>query len=150
MCSATCGSSVTDFTNGGMMVYMKQGVISMTVNSSSNVSLKGSDTSGAYKGILFFGARDAANHDGSGSTPQHYMQGGAGMNIVGSIYLTNTDALMRAGTYQKFAFAGNPGSLTNLDGMIIVSALSLTGTSSITMTLNALFTLSRDEIALVN
>jgi hypothetical protein len=148
MCSASCDTSVTNFSSNGMMVFMSQGVVSLTSNGS--ISLTGSDTSGIYKGLLFFGARSAANHDGQGSTPQHTMGGGASMELTGSIYLTNTDALMRAGTYQMLSFNGNPGSHTNVDGMIIVSALNLSGTSTIKMTLNALLTFSRDEFALVN
>jgi len=107
-------------------------------------SLLGSPEASIYKGIALFQDRTSAAH-------VHNMQGGGGISITGSIYLTNTDPTMRADAshYQTLLLQGNPGSATNITGQIVVDALSLGGNANITMTLSALSSFIVHKVALV-
>lgn len=106
------------------------------------------DTSGAaaamYYGILFFQSHTTA------TSLTHSLQGGGGLSIKGTIYLThlipniNTD-----GTYQSLSLQGTSGSTTKVQGEIIVDTLSLGGTSGITMNLSSLSCYTVRQIALV-
>jgi hypothetical protein len=97
-----------------------------------------------YKYILFFQNRSTAK------TLAHSLQGGGGLSITGTIYLTHTATSISAdGTYQSLDLQGTSGSATRILGQIIVDTLSLGGTSDIVMTLrsDAIYTVR--QIALV-
>jgi len=106
--------------------------------------LLGAPESSIYAGIAFFQDRTSVAHN-------HNLQGGGGISITGTIYLTNTEPTMRADPlhYQSLSLQGNPGSATTITGQIIVDALSLGGTADITMHLSALSVLVVRKVALV-
>lgn len=106
--------------------------------------LLGSSDAGPYKGILFFQDRTTAYH-------KHELQGGGGLELRGTIYLTNTEPTMRAapGNYQFLELQGTPGSTTRIIGMIIVDRLLLGGTADIVMTLDPAAKLHVRQVALV-
>src|SRR5437016_1650030 len=105
--------------------------------------LLGSPETSVYKGIAFFQDRGSAAHT-------HSWQGGGGLSITGTIYLTNTEPTMRAAPshYQTLSLQGNPASATSVTGEIIVDALSLGGNSVVRMNLNPL-SLTVRKVALV-
>jgi Flp pilus assembly protein TadG len=107
-------------------------------------SLQGTPFSSIYKGILFFQDRTSAFHT-------HSLQGGGGLTLRGTLYLTNTLATMMANAsqYQALELQGTPGSSTQVIGEIIVSTLSLGGNANITMTLDPGYTLNIRQVALV-
>lgn len=107
-------------------------------------SLTGTPDASIYKGILFFQDRSSAAH-------AHSLQGGGGLTLRGTLYITNTEAIMTAAPaqYQSLNLQGNAGSTTQIIGEIIVGALSLGGTSDIMMTLNSNYTLHIRQVALV-
>jgi hypothetical protein len=107
-------------------------------------SLQGAPFASVYKGILFFQNRSSSAHT-------HSLQGGGGLMLRGTIYLTNTEAIMRANPaqYQAFDLQGTPGSSTQVIGEIIVSTLSLGGNANITMTLDPGYSLNIRQVALV-
>ena len=110
------------------------------------VGANGGDASSStsYYGTLFFQNRSVA------TTLSHSFQGGSGMSLKGTIYLTHTAASINAdGTYQKLTLKGGSGSTTKVQGEIIVDALSLGGTSNITMNLDAGANYIVRQIALV-
>jgi hypothetical protein len=130
-----------------MMVYLDTngGIFSIAANSGAN--LLGSDPGSSYKGILFFGARDAPTHNSSGS---HQFGGGGSLSLQGTIYVTNTKALMLAGTaYQNVRLRGKTGSNTTIQGEIIVSTLDVGGGGAIQMNLNANTSYFINQVALV-
>ncbi len=107
--------------------------------------LLGSQDTGTYKGILFFQKR---------ATParQHSLQGGGGLVLRGTIYVTNTLATMLIPpytNYQLLGLQGTPGSTTRVIGMIIADALSLGGNATIRMTLDPSAKLHVRQVALV-
>lgn len=107
-------------------------------------SLLGAPNNSIYKGIVFFQQRTAAAHT-------HQLQGGGGMTIIGTIYLTNTRATMLADSthHQTLSLQGNPGSATNIVGQIIVDHLDLGGNAEIRMTLNPNPYLTIRQVALI-
>lgn len=107
--------------------------------------LVGAPGGSVYKGILFFEKRDAAAHS-------HNLQGGGGLSVTGTIYLTNTVPTMTAtpAHYQSLTLQGTPGSSTTIIGEIIVDTLSLGGNAGIMMNLNPAATLHIPQVALVN
>jgi hypothetical protein len=135
----------------------KADVINITSNSGQiqGVSypnqLLGSPETSTYKGILFFQDRTSAAHRGDSATGGHLMQGGGGMQITGTIYLTNTETTMRIDPthFQSLSLQGNSGSATQLTGQIIVDQLSLGGGVGINMRLSALSVLIVRRVALV-
>jgi hypothetical protein len=106
--------------------------------------LLGSTDGGMYKGILFFQARDRYPR-------QHSLQGGGGLVLRGTIYLTATEETMLANpaNYQWLSLQGTPGSTTRIIGMIIVDRLELSGNSTIRMTLDPNNRLHIRQVALV-
>jgi Flp pilus assembly protein TadG len=106
--------------------------------------LLGSTDTGIYKGILFFQER-------SSTARAHSLQGGGGLVLSGTIYLTNTEATMlgNAANYQSLSLQGTPGSTTRVIGMIIVDALHLGGNATIRMTLDPSAKLHIRQVALV-
>jgi hypothetical protein len=114
--------------------------------------LLGAPEGSSYKGILFFQDRTSAAHRGDSATGGRLMQGGGGMQITGTIYLTNTEFTMRTGDgshFQSLSLQGNSGSATTLTGQIIVDQLSLGGGVGINMRLSALSVLIVRKVALV-
>jgi Flp pilus assembly protein TadG len=104
----------------------------------------GSPTSSAYKGILFFQSRSTA------TTLAHSLQGGGGLTIKGTIYLTHTAASTASdGKFQSLNLQGNAGGTTKVQGEIITDELSLGGNSTITMNLIGTSTFLVRQVALV-
>ena len=104
----------------------------------------GSPTTSGYKGILFFQSRATA------TTLNHQLQGGGGLTLRGTIYLTHTAASIAGdGKYQLLSLQGNSGGTTKVEGEIIVDMLSLGGTSSITMNLSSAAIFPVRQVALV-
>lgn len=104
----------------------------------------GSPTTSAYKGILFFQSRTTA------ATLNHQLQGGGGLTLKGTIYLTHTAASTASdGKYQSLSLQGNAGGTTTVQGEIIVDELSLGGTSGITMNLSSAAVFPVRQVALV-
>ncbi len=141
-------------TGCGMLVYNTGDASDDTFEITSNAGQLGgvnygnkllgaSDTS-LYKGILFF-------QDRSSPYLKHELQGGGGLELRGTIYLTVTEPTMRTtpGTYQFFELQGTPGSATRIIGMIIVDRLLLGGTADIVMTLDPAAKLHIRQVALV-
>lgn len=130
-------------TGAGMLVYNTGSgsgdIFNFTSNAGSKgpITLLGSDPAGTYKGILFFQDRSSVAHTGSGS---HSVQGGGAITLTGTIYVTNTLAIMNGDSthYQGLNIQGNAGSTTTITGEIIAGALSVGGTAGIKMTLATL------------
>jgi Flp pilus assembly protein TadG len=105
----------------------------------------GTPTTSAYKGILFFQSRATA------TTLTHTLQGGGGLTLKGTIYLTHTAARIASdGKYQSLSLQGNSGGTTKVQGEIIVDELSLGGTSVITMNLDSAAVFPVRQVALVH
>lgn len=97
-----------------------------------------------YYGILFFQSHSTA------TSLTHSLQGGGGLSIKGTIYLTHlVPNINNDGTYQSLSLQGTSGSTTKVQGEIIVDTLSLGGTSGITMNLSSLSCYTVRQIALV-
>jgi hypothetical protein len=136
---------------GNMLVYntgptgnpTNAGPISLGANGS--ISLVGSPSGSAYKGILFFQNRASIART-------HSLGGGGDLTLVGTIYMTNTRATMLgdASHFQELDLQGNPGSATNITGEIITDVLGLGGNAGITMNLSAIPSLFLSQVALVN
>jgi hypothetical protein len=106
--------------------------------------LLGSLENGPFGGILFFQAHNSPAR-------QHGLHAGSGLVLRGSIYMTNTEATMKANpnTFQTLELQGNAGSTTRVIGMIIVDRLTLGGNPEIRMTLNPSSSLNVRQVALV-
>lgn len=153
--SATPGFA-SDAVTGNGAVFFNTGdgandIFEITANSgtiqgvSYGNQLLGAPISSTYKGIVFFEDRTSAAHT-------HNLQGGGGIAVTGTIYLTNTAATMTGDPshYQTLSLQGNPGSATNIIGEIIIDKLSLGGSANITMTLDATANLHVRQVALVH
>lgn len=104
----------------------------------------GTPVTSAYKGILFFQSRATA------TTLNHQLQGGGGLTVSGTIYLTHTAASIAGdGKYQFLSLQGNSGGTTKVQGEIIVDELSLGGSANITMNLMSAATFAVRQVALV-
>ena len=157
-CSALCDMYMaTGFTDGssgtntgwtGNMLIYNTGNGSINLGANGNVSLVGSPSSSSYLGILLFEDRNAAANTGKSA---HSLGGGGGLNLLGTIYLTNTLALMNANAaqYQELDLQGTPGSTTYIQGEIIVGTMHLGGNAAITMNLNSNSTLNIRQVAMV-
>jgi hypothetical protein len=161
-CNANCdlymGTGFTDGASGtntgwtGNVMFYNTGSAAQPTNSGSinigangSVNLVGSPGGSAYKGILFF-------EDRAADAQSHSMGGGGAMTLIGTIYLTNTLATMKAASahYQGLTLQGTPGSGTLVQGEIIVGTLTLGGNGGITMNLNPNASLVVRQVALVN
>ncbi len=131
---------------GNIMIY-NTGVGSFNLSANANISLVGAPANSQYLGILLFEDRYAAANTG---TNAHSLGGGGAMMLQGTIYLTNTLAIMNADPtqYQALQLQGGSGSGTTIQGEIIVGTLSMGGTGTITMDLNN-NALNVQEVALV-
>ena len=100
---------------------------------------------GPYYGILFWEDRTAnANSHTLG-------QGNGCFSLIGTIYITNTLAIMQADPthVQSVTYHGTPCSATINQGDIVVSDLTLKGNSSITMNLVPYGFMNIRQVALV-
>ena len=116
-----------------------------SLGANGTIDLAGSPTISAYKGMLFFQDRNSV-------AQSHSLGGGGSLSLVGTIYMTNTIATMTTtpSHYQALSFSGHGGSTTTITGEVIVGALSLGGSSGITMNLNAAANYTIRQVALVN
>ena len=120
------------------------GAFGVSANAGSGI-LVGSPAGSAYKGILVFANRNAA-------AQTYTFDGGGGLHLTGTIYTTNSLAVMTAhpSQYQTLNFQGNAGSSTRIVGEIITSSLVLSGTPGVVMNLNPAATAGVRQVALVN
>jgi hypothetical protein len=137
MCTG-CATSPT--TGSGVLVYLSgSGIISITGGGA--VSLVGSDTTSTYQGILFF-----SDHNAPAQT--HTISGAGSLSLIGTVYLTNASNTS-ASKFQTLTVANSGGSGTTVNGEVISDSITLTGAATITMKLNAGYTLPIDQIALI-
>jgi hypothetical protein len=143
MCT-TCSSDPT--TVNGMVVYDAGATTTstatggFTIDTNTSAELVGAGVSTAnptaapaspYYGILFFEQRNA-------DAQTHTLgQGNGCFSIIGTIYITNTLAIMSANPshYQSVTYHGTPCTGVSNVGEIIVSQLTLKGTAGINMQL---------------
>ena len=160
MCPVPASCSSDPVTGSGMVIYdtgpkSKSGCDStggFTIDTGVTASFLGADLSTAsppaaptspYYGILFFEDRNAC-------AQTHTLgQGNGCFDLIGTIYITNTLALMKAGTDQTVDYHGTPCSSTANQGEIIVSDLSMQGNSQINMGLYPTGFLKVRQVALV-
>ena len=147
------GFADDDDTGPGMMVYNTGNGTDDTfdVGANSEAQLVGSCstlTCDTYKGILFFQDRTSAAHTGNKA---HRFGGGGAVSLVGTIYVTNSLAIMTAtpAKYQEVLLQGTPGSNTSITGEIVASALSLGGNATIQMFLDPSQVLHIRQVSLV-
>jgi hypothetical protein len=136
---------------GGVLVY-NSGTGQINIGASGSVDLIGSPASSTYKNILFFEDRSAAANTSANKPPNpHSLGGGGALKLQGTIYLTNTLAIMAdPAHFQELDLSGNSGNSTLIQGEIIVGVLGLGGTGGIEMDLNPNATLVVQQVALVN
>jgi hypothetical protein len=128
-------------TGSGMMIYNTgTGILSLTADSVA--SLNGADNTSTYQGLLFFQDRTAA-------AQTHLLGGGGAITLTGTIYLHNTVATMAADAshYQTLSMGGNSSILIN--GLIVVNALTMSGTPDVKFNLAGVPTLSLRQISIV-
>jgi Flp pilus assembly protein TadG len=105
---------------------------------------------GPYFGVLFWEDRTANAHTGN---KMHQIGAGNGcFTLVGTIYITNTFDIMSTDSthYQAVQYNGNPCSTTVQQGDIIVSTLTLKGTTNLQMNLAPYGFLNVRKVALIN
>jgi len=114
-------------TGSGMVVY-NTGTGTFSIVSNSNAHLVGSDNNSFYAGILFFEDRNAV-------ALTHNVGGGGAIVLTGALYITNWLTVMQAQPtqYQTLNLGGNAG--IQINGSIVVGALSMAGTSYVTFNL---------------
>lgn len=113
-------------------------------SNSNAANLAGAPPASVYKGILFF-------QDRNSPAMTHSFTGQATLTLTGTIYITNTLAIMQAtpGQYQLVSFGGGSGSGTIIQGEIITSAILMNGNTTITMHLTSTPTRDVRQVALV-
>jgi hypothetical protein len=140
-------------TGQGMVVYNtgSNDADIFEVGANGSAFLTGAPNNSIYKGILLFEDRATGPNTGVGGDKSHKLGGGGAMTLVGTIYITNTKAIMQAtpGQYQTVLLQGNPGSETLIIGEIIASKLQMGGTAAIKMTLDPAYALNIRQVALV-
>lgn len=116
-------------TGSGMVVY-NTGTGIFDIGANSNARLQGADNDSFYEGILFFQDRDAA-------AQTHNLGGGGTIVLTGALYITNWRTLMQnqPTQYQTLNLGGNAG--IQINGSIVVGALTMAGTSFVTFNLAA-------------
>jgi hypothetical protein len=132
MCT-TCAADPN--TGAGMLVYHTDtvgGPTGFVIDTGVTANLLGAGVSTAtpptaptspYYGILFFQDRSAARKDHT------FGQGNGCFTLVGTVYITNTFAIMSAtpSQYQSISYNGNPCSTTAAQGEIITGSISMVG-----------------------
>ena len=114
-------------TGSGMVVY-NTGAGIFNIGANSTAHLVGSDNNSFYQGILFFQDRD-------GAARTHNLGGGGDIVLTGALYMTNWLSVMQSqpSQYQTLNLGGNAG--IQINGSIVVSALTMAGTSYVTFNL---------------
>lgn len=144
MCrSASCAADTN--TGNGMVIY-HTGSGSFQISTNVTATLMGAPYTSIFKGILFFQDRNAA------ATSHGLGQGNGCFTVQGTIYITNTLAIMQSDPthYQSVSYNGTPCSGTVGQGAIIAGALSIVGNSEIDMNLNGTSYANVRQVALVN
>jgi Putative Flp pilus-assembly TadE/G-like len=116
-------------TGSGMVVY-NTGLGIFDIGANSNAHLVGADNTSFYEGILFFEDRNAV-------AQVHNLGGGGDIVLTGTLYMTNSLTVMQnqPSQYQTLNLGGNAG--IQINGSIVVGALSMAGTSYVTFNLAA-------------
>lgn len=105
----------------------------------SSSACTGGTAASNYYGTLFYQSHSTA------ASISHKIYGGAGLSIVGTVYLKTGP------TYQQsLDLQGASGSTTTVQGEIIVDDLGLGGNANITMNLSSIPCFKVRQIALVN
>ena len=124
--NVACGGTVANPNGGNCLVGAPTGATS------------------TYEGILFFQSH------GTATSLTHQILGGSQLNVTGTMYFSHTAASIASdSTYQTVALGGNGGGNTKVQGEIITDALSLSGSSQITMNLISQPTFQVRQVALV-
>jgi len=119
---------------GNIMIY-NTGTGAFNIGADGGANLVGSPAGSSYKGILLFQDRNSQANTGKNA---HSLGGGGALILKGTIYLTNTLAIMNDAThYQELDLQGTPGSSTLIQGEVIVGALHMAGNAGIKMNLNS-------------
>jgi Flp pilus assembly protein TadG len=132
----------------GMVIYLTKtgGTFSLQGNPgrSGGIDLRGACDTCTYAGVLVYVAHDAP-------AQTHSFQGGGGLSLRGTIYMTNGLATMLKDPshFQQWSFGGNPSGSTNIYGQVIVDELAMSGKPSVIMHLNPQGFLSVRKVALV-
>ena len=130
-------------TGTGMLVYNTGSTYApFTFAANSNASLIGSPQDSVYEGMLFF-------QDRSSPSLNHTIWAGGSITLTGTIYITNTLAMMQGGQYQTLTFGGNAGSTTQVIGEIVTSAIKMNGGTTLVMHLTGTPTRDVRQVALV-
>ena len=134
-CGATACALNSDPTGG---FQIDTGVSASLLGSTKTTTNSTGNTVPAapYYGILFWEDRNANTHSGGGSltNKKHGLgQGNGCFTLVGTVYMTNTDAVMTADAthYQEIAYNGNPCSTTVQQGDITTGALGIVGSTTV-------------------
>lgn len=135
------GFSADPATGSGMVVY-NTGAGTFQAGANASATLVGADNTSTYQGILFFQDRTAA-------AQTHSLGGGGAIALTGSIYLTNSLAIMQANAslYQALSMGGN--SSIQINGLIIVGALSTHGTATVQFNLSGVPVLRVRQVSLI-
>jgi hypothetical protein len=160
--AGSCGSDAD--TGTGMVIYntgpagnpTNAGVFN--IDTGVTAKLRGAGISatphvapaGPYYGLLFFQNRASVAHI-TNNNSHTFGQGNGCFDLIGTIYITNTLSTMKADAshYQLVTYNGTPCSSTVNQGEIIVSALSIVGTTNINMQLYPDSFLKIRKVALV-
>ncbi|MFN7998324.1 MAG: Tad domain-containing protein [Bryobacteraceae bacterium] len=154
--TVTMGSGSDPDTGQGVLIY-HTGTGAFDIDTKANITLVGAGVtpcsapcssqttpSGPYYGILLFQDRTTPN------TVTHTIGKANGcISLQGTIYITNTLALMKSGVYQETDYQGGPCSNTMIQGEIVTSVLAMQGNSTINMQLMPNGTLPVRQVALI-
>jgi Flp pilus assembly protein TadG len=154
-----CVSDPNNVTGDGMLVYNEGGGL-FSITGTAAAHLKGTpeaDASGnlaRYGGMLFFEDRASpANNNEPGPSKPHVLGGNGCIDLIGTIYATNTLATMSAlggfAHYQEIEYHGTPCSGTIRLGMVITDVLTLKGTADLSMQLSNLSIMTVQQVALI-
>ena len=137
------GSKVGSNPTGGFTVA--QATVFLQGSTKTTTDNQGNTVPGPpYYGILLWEDRtaNAQTHNlGQSATAQ--------FSFSGTIYITNTLALMNAGTEQSVIYNGGPNGTTIVQGNIVVGKLSMVGNSTFSMFLNPYSVINVRQVSLV-
>lgn len=142
-CSTAPSCSPGSDSTGGFAIYT--GTYAVLIGAGVTSSNPTASPAAPYYGIAFFEDRNA-------NAQTHNIGAGNGcFSIVGTVYITNTLGIMQgdATHYQSVLYHGTPCSSTNNVGEIIVSQLTIEGTSGLNMSLFPTPFLKIRQVALV-
>jgi len=148
------GCAADSVTGDGMLVY-NEGGGNFALTGNGSAKLKGTpETDGSgnpsrFAGMLFFQDRSSP---ATGNKP-HVLGGGGCIDLIGTIYTTNTLATMSAAGganhYQELEYHGTPCSGTVRLGEIITDMLTFKGTPTLKMQLSSQSFVKIQQVALV-